>query len=252
MVSWKSPFSEEEDAKWEKVSFSSNSKATLKAMWASSRIKAKGTIVLAHPMGKEAKGYWFKNGYTQLLLNQGYNLLIFDFNGFGESDLGNFNYFDDVIAAGLYVKKRTPELPIGYFGISLGAMWGTIGLAERKDLFSCVVLESGATSLPEFWKHYPLAYRVLVFFNFWFPNYAAKILPVERVKELDYLEKVLFIYSKTDKYMPVHMGEEINNNCVSPSELFVIEDAPHANMMKSAYKTVYSEKIVAFFDQNLN
>ncbi len=252
MVTWRSPFSDEDDKNWEKISFSSDSNAEIKAMWADGIGQSKATIVMAHPMGKEAKGYWFKNGYTELLLAEGYNLLIFDFNGFGESDLGNFNYFDDVIAAGLYAKKRNPKLPIGYFGISLGAMWGTVGLAERKDVFQCVILESGATTFPEFWRHFPLAYRMLIFFNFCFPRFASRIVPVERVKELDYLDNVLFIYSKTDKYMPVSMGERIHANCDASSELFIIDDAPHANIMKSNYKEVYSQKIVTFFNDNFN
>ena len=42
----------------------------------------------AHPMGVEAKGYYLKHGHGMALRQGGFNVLLFDFNGFGESGNG--------------------------------------------------------------------------------------------------------------------------------------------------------------------
>ena len=61
---------------WTEFSVLSKSGATLSGLYAITD-NPKATIVLGHPMGKEAKGYFLKNGYTDLLLSNGYNVVIF-------------------------------------------------------------------------------------------------------------------------------------------------------------------------------
>jgi predicted alpha/beta hydrolase len=99
MVKWKNPLTPEQEMDWKRIITKSNSGGTIYGLFASSLTqKSKATIVLGHPMGKLAKTYFLKNGYTDLLRQNGYNTLIFDFNGFGESTNGNFAYFEDIIA----------------------------------------------------------------------------------------------------------------------------------------------------------
>jgi hypothetical protein len=65
--------------------------------------------------GKETKGYFLKNGYTDLLRKNGYHALVFDINGFGESTIGNLSYFEDIIAMGVEaaeLKTSSRFLPI--------------------------------------------------------------------------------------------------------------------------------------------
>jgi alpha-beta hydrolase superfamily lysophospholipase len=110
MVRWQNPLS----AEWQPVAVASKSGATVRGLFAHSQAEAgpaKATIVLGHPMGKEAKGYFLKNGYTDLLRRGGYHVLVFDLNGFGESSQGNFSYFEDIIAIGNAALALTPELP---------------------------------------------------------------------------------------------------------------------------------------------
>lgn len=111
MVNWRNPLSEDEKKNWTEFSVLSKSGATLSGLYAIAN-NPKATIVLGHPMGKEAKGYFLKNGYTDLLLSNGYNVVIFDINGFGESSMGNFSYYEDIVSISKKAKELFPNLQI--------------------------------------------------------------------------------------------------------------------------------------------
>ncbi|EQD33969.1 dipeptidyl aminopeptidase/acylaminoacyl-peptidase-like protein, partial [mine drainage metagenome] len=101
------------EAEWERVTFQSANGAHLVGLWGLAEGDVIGTLVLAHPMGKAAKGFWLRNGHTKLFRRSGFNVLAFDFNGFGESEAASFDYPADILAAGLWAQDRQPSLPVG-------------------------------------------------------------------------------------------------------------------------------------------
>ncbi|WP_108803196.1 alpha/beta hydrolase [Aquimarina sp. Aq107] len=249
MVKWRNPIPADERKEWRQLTVKSKSGATLKGLFASSKtVNEKATIVLGHPMGKEAKGYFIKRGYTDLLRKNGFNTLIFDINGFGESTNGNFSYFEDIVAIGIKAKTITPKLPIGYFGISLGDQWSTIAFADEGHRYDFAIVESSATTLEEFWKRFPFAYRTLKFLNIILPKYTRKIKMIERIKEAKRLKSLLLIYSHKDSWVPFDMGRRFLKNSPVPTELWSVEDSRHAEIMRSKHKKEYQEKIVSFFN----
>jgi pimeloyl-ACP methyl ester carboxylesterase len=252
MVKWRNPLSESEKYQWSTVTAKSKSGGIIHGLFSKSFSEnPKATIVLGHPMGKEAKAYFIKNGYTDLLRNNGYNVLTFDINGFGESSHGNFSYFEDIIAIGLEAQRLTPNLKIGYFGISLGGNMATISFADPKHPFEFAILESAATTLNEFWKIFPTAYKTLNVLNFFLPKYTKKIKMIDRVKETKNLQSILFIYSEKDTWTPIEMGKRYLENCPIPAELFILKNAEHANVTKSIDKDIYFKKIISYFDSQV-
>lgn len=252
MVKWKNPLSAEKKLEWHQVSTKSDSGGTLFGLFAKSLVpNAKATIVLGHPMGKEAKGYFLKSGYADFLRSNGYNILAFDLNGFGESTNGNFSYFEDIISIGQKAKNLTPDLPIGYHGVSLGGQWATISFADNNHCYDFAIIESAATTLDEFWIHFPIAYKALKILNVLMPKYRRKINMVERIKEATKLKNILFIYSHSDNWSPVEMGERFMKNCPVPSELWTVSEAKHAQIMKSEFAESYKKKIVSYFDDSI-
>ena len=212
----------------------------------------KATVVLGHPMGKEAKGYFLKRGYTDLLRYNGFNVVIFDINGFGESTHGSFSYFEDIIAIGIKTKKLTPKLPIVYHGISLGASWATISFADEAHVYDFAIIESASTSLLEFWVIFPVAYRTLQAINAIMPNYRKKVEMIERIKEAKHLQSLLLIYSERDRWTPLDMGKRFKQNSPVPTELWTIDKARHAEIMKSPNKDAYQEKIISYLNQEIS
>jgi len=253
MVKWKSPLAEDETNEWKKISIKSESGGLIHGLFAKSKTtEEKASVVLGHPMGKEAKGYFLKRGYTDLLRNNGFNVVIFDINGFGESTHGSFSYFEDIIAIGIKAKELTPELPIAYHGISLGASWATISFADESHVYDFAIIESAATSLLEFWVHFPVAYRTLQFINLILPNYRKKVEMIERIKEAKHLQSILLIYTECDRWIALDMGKRFEQNSPVPTELWTVKNARHAEIMLSPSKEAYKEKIVSYLNEEVS
>lgn len=250
MVKWKNPLPHEERKEWNAFELQSLSGGTIKGLWIGTATTPAGTIVLGHPMKKEAKGIFLKN-YYQLYRNCGLNVVVFDFNGFGESSLGNFSFFKDIIAVGLFAKSTFKNLPLFYHGISLGGQMGIVAFAEQH-LFDFAIVESAAPTLEEFWIKFPTAYRVLRIFNALMPEFAQQIRMIDRVKTLQGIKSLLLIYSENDAYTPAAMGKKFQTNSNVPTELWSVPDAEHANIIKSAHQEAYKKKIASFIHDCLH
>jgi alpha-beta hydrolase superfamily lysophospholipase len=250
MVEWRSPLSPEQKKEWQPISTTSKSGGIIKGLIAKSRTpEEKGTIVLGHPMGKEAKGYFIKNGYTDLLRDNGFNTVVFDINGFGESTHGNFSYFEDIVAIGIKASELTPGIPLGYHGISLGGQMATIAFADANHKYSFAIVESAATTLEDFWIKFPVAYSMLTLLNLLLPRYRKQVRMIDRIKEAKNLKSLLLIYSKSDDWVPVEMGEKFKVNSPVETELWTIDNAKHASIMKSEHRGDYEKKILEYFER---
>jgi len=253
MVKWRNPLSMEQRKKWSGIQADSKSGVSIKGLFAQTgENMPKATIVLGHPMGKEAKGFFLKNGYTDFLLENGFNVVVFDVNGFGESDCGNFAYYEDILAMGQKAKELCNGIPIGYHGVSLGGQWATIAFTDRSNPFEFAIIESAATTLDEFWIHYPVAYRVLKTLNLLMPRFRKKINMVERIKEAKNMRSILYIYSESDQWTPVSMGKRFMENTPVDAELWTVKNAVHAKIITSKYSDSYKDKVLDFFHKNLD
>ncbi|RIV36707.1 hypothetical protein D2V08_01620 [Flagellimonas lutimaris] len=253
MVKWRNPLSMEQRKKWSVIQVDSKSGVNIKGLFAQTgQNMPKATIVLGHPMGKEAKGFFLKNGYADFLLGNGFNVVVFDINGFGESDCGNFAYYEDILAMGHKTKELCNDLPIGYHGVSLGGQWATIAFADASNPYEFAIIESAATTLDEFWIHYPLAYKILRMLNLLMPKFRKKINMLERIKEAKNIKSILYIYSESDQWTPVSMGKRFMQNTPVNTALWTVKRADHAKIIRSEHSDIYKEKALDFFHENLN
>lgn len=248
-VPWKNPLTEEQAVHWSPLEIPSKTGAVLQLLWRQTD-NARGTVILGHPMGKAAKGVFLKNGHAQRLIDKGFNVMLFDFNGFGESGMGSFYYFEDVEAVVEKTKSLAPDLPLGYHGISLGGMWVSPYLSREHNLIDYAIIESASTSLPEFWKHYPLAYKVLMFSFALMPKKAEYLKPINHMSELKGVKEIFFIYSDSDIYTPAEMGERMHAEATIKKNLWIAQDAEHALIFKK-YENVYWDKVIGFFEKNM-
>lgn len=186
---------------WEKVSIPINEQQSLVGYWRKSP-KAKATLVLAHPMGKAAKGFWLRYGHADLFFDNNYNVLIYDANGFGESQGYSFNYPNDVYYAGLYAKNKAPELDVGLVGASFGAAWGLCSLAKDNHPYRVAILEAAFPTLPEFWKHYPLANLCLKISMMFAPKFNKELNPLAKAVQVKSNPPILLLYGDQDIYTP--------------------------------------------------
>ncbi len=207
-VPWTWP-SADESSKWERATFKNPCDVQLVGLWGPAKCKAIGTLVLSHPMGKAAKGFWLRNGHADLFRRSGFHVLLFDANGFGESEPASFDYPADVLAAGLWAQTRTPDHPIGLVGASFGAGWGLCSMARAGSPFRAAVLEAVFPTLPDFWRHYPFAYATLKISQLVWPSLEKNLRPEREASKLIGNPSVLLLYGDRDKYTPPAHGQRL-------------------------------------------
>ena len=211
-------FPEVENAKdWQRLTVLSGSNARLAALFGPSLVEpVVGNVLLAHPMGKDAKGFFLRDGHARFLRENGFNVLLFDFNGFGESQEGSFSYMEDVLASGRELRRLAPNLPTAVVGTSFGGAWAICALSRKGHGFSAAVIEGAFTTLKEFWYRYPVANLVLSALSVLLPKLEQSLRPITQIQSIEGLRKILFIYGESDRAAPVEMGKRLFQACSLP------------------------------------
>jgi uncharacterized protein len=241
---------EEDQRSWDRVSFKNPSGTSLAGLWGPAHGEAIGTLVLAHPMGKAAKGFWLKQGHAKLFRRSGLNVLAFDSNGFGESPAASFDYPADILAAGLWAQSRTPELNVGLVGASFGACWGLCAMAREGSPYKLAVLEAAFPTLPEFWKHYPLAHAVLRASQIVWPKMERRLRPEGEAPKVLGHPSVLLIYGDKDKYTPPEHGQRLLRafGIAANVQVAVLTDVDHTFAFRDA-TDAYQNLSIPFLHQ---
>ncbi len=239
-------------AAWERVTFQSRSGARLVGLWGPAEGDAIGSLVLAHPMGKAAKGFCLRYGHAQLFRRSGFNVLAFDANGFGESEANSFDYPGDILAAGLWAQDRHHGLPIGLVGASFGAGWGLCSMSRAGSPFRAAVLEAAFPTLPDFWRHYPVAYATLRVSQVVWPSLERRLRPEREAARVLGNPSVLLLYGDQDKFTPPEHGKRLLRalDGAASAQLCVIPGVGHTFAYRDAAET-YVERVVPFLSKAL-
>jgi uncharacterized protein len=232
---------------WQSVRIASDSHAPLAAVHRNTSHPAQGVVVLAHPMGLACKGFWLRGGHADRLLAAGFHVLAFDFNGFGESPSTNFDWPADVIAAGQFARRHWPGLPVHAVAASFGAM-RTLDAIDRPNFpFDRVVAEGCAPSLPQFWRHYPMAYAVLQTCRPLMPGLEEMLRPTAHVAAMKLSTRLLLIHSQADTWTPVAHGEALAAAAPQGAHVqrLVLQSAEHTHGLRDE-PDVYWPAVHAF------
>lgn len=202
----------------------------------------------AHPMGNEAKGYFLKRGHADLLRANGYNVLAFDFNGFGESETGSFDYPLDVLAAARAAKRLWPDVPLALMGTSFGGAWSICALARVPSLFRGAVIEATFTTLDEYWVRYPVPFLMLQSMNALLPEFADRVRPITQMARVEH--KVLLIYGEHDEITPVEMGRRLLHAAEGAGGSCSLWVAPRTAHTKALQQNpeAYAARVLPFLD----
>ena len=237
---------------WISVRFKSHNGAQLAGLIGDARGQAKGAIVLCHPMGSAAKGFWIKNGHAELLRSAGYHVLLFDLNGFGESDSTDMEYPLDVLAAGIFMQQRYPHLPLGLMGASMGAAMALCALSHPSHPFKAVVLEAPFAALLDFWSRYPLPKLALQLSMWLYPAGERRLRPILAAENIQHQPDMLLIYGGADEYTPVGQGHSLmkplSRTC--KASLWQVHEAEHTHAYRQQPQQ-YAQKVCYFFDSAL-
>lgn len=159
---------------------------------------------------------------TPHLLDAGYNVLLFDYRGFGLSTgrpslKGVIN--DGVTAAKFHDAIRPRELPSILYGYSLGGAIAAQML--RRHSFDGLILQSTFTTLPELvkviWPRLPLHYFAGDVFN--------TMRVIRRLKI-----PLLVLHGADDEFIPCAMAHALYDACPSPKRIYTSEGGLHKDL----------------------
>jgi pimeloyl-ACP methyl ester carboxylesterase len=202
-------------------------------------------------MGIDAKGFFLKRGHADMLRTRGYNVLLFDFNGFGESEEGGFSYPDDLVSAARAAQAEWPGARVGVLGLSFGAGWAICALSRPDPGFQVLVAECPFTTLDEFWIRHRGAYLALQVFNRIMPGIAANLRPIAHIGAARTPMRLMLVYGSHDDVTPPSMGARFVEACTLPAssvEMWISPLGEHTKILP-ADPGLYEERVVGFFDR---
>ena len=179
--------------------------------------------------------------FTSALHNFGFNVLMLEYRGYGESEgaASEAGLFEDARTAYRYLIERSvsPE-HIGLYGFSLGS-GVAVDLASEVEV-GALVIEAGYTSVPDVARElYRVVPRFLMHNRF---DSQSKIARVDA--------PVLFIHSPTDRTVPFSHGETLYALAGEP-KAFVRMRGGHTELLNGTPDREVLREIGGFLERYL-
>lgn len=240
----------------EAVEFQSQSGSKLKG-WFIAGKKGAGAVVLMHGVRANRVSML---GRARFLAKAGFSVLLFDFQGHGESsgDHITFGYLEskDAQAAVEFMRTRAPGERIGVIGVSMGGA-ATLLAAPALDV-NAMVLEMVYPSLDQAVSN-RLTMRLgrwarvltpLLTWQFGLRSgvSAEAMQPIQRVREITVPK--LFIVGAEDRHTTLEESRQMFNAAAEPKELWIVEGAGHVDLYASKQEE-YERRVLGFFNGQL-
>ena len=242
--------------KYEEISFKTDDGLNL-AGWFIPGNHSRATIIILH-------GYPFDKAnilQATYFLQQHFNLLVFDFRYFGESQgkytTAGFNEVKDLSAAIEYLKTRNDvdSKKIGVLGFSLGA---AVALMSNSKDIRAIIADSSYASisslLRDMYSNFgPLrslfVYITKILGKVFIGIDADEISPEKSVANIKI--PLLLIHGEADSQIPASHSKAIYaNSNKNTTELWIMPGVDHG-LGISQYQAEYEKRVMEFFYKNL-
>jgi predicted alpha/beta-fold hydrolase len=210
---------------------------TINTILFESMVTTKATIIFYHGTGGNISQ---NTSFAKLLANEGYQVFMIDFRGYGKSTgiPTHLNIANDaqIIFDEIIMKDEFKNYPIIVYGASIGTQIASKIARNNKDKISALILDGTMSSftdmallsVPEEQKEMISQYVT--------SPYSAK----EDIKFIDSIPK-LFIHSKEDNSVPYCQAEIVYANANEPKNFWIyLGDHLEAS---SKFKKIYLQKI---------
>lgn len=233
----------------EDVRFPTRDGLTLAGWFMPAEGEPRGTVVHFHGNAGNITGHlpliWWLPG-------QGYNLLMFDYRGYGESEgrVTRAGTITDGHAAVDYALAR-PEArgrPLFVYGQSLGGAVGIVVAAERQEV-AAIVAESTFSSYRRIGAAYA---RRLLYFE-WLGKALAAVTLSAGHDPIDFVGRIgprplLVIVAGSDQTCFPELGRELFEAAGQPKEFWLVPGAEHLGIDENHSRELI-ERITDFFER---
>jgi alpha-beta hydrolase superfamily lysophospholipase len=152
----------------------------------------RGGVVCIDPSQPYGKGYFVESGLADGLRRAGAGVLLLNLNGIGDSENGNFDYPDDLVAASLALQSCMPGWPIGLLAVGAGASWGICALARSEHVYEAAVLDSPLLS-DQFWSSSTLGHWTAQFLELLHPDVRRRLDPLQHIGDVRWIRSLLLL-----------------------------------------------------------
>jgi pimeloyl-ACP methyl ester carboxylesterase len=202
---------------------------------------------------------------ASMLVQHGYNVLLFDQRGHGTSDGDHISggYFErlDVLGAVDALQDRGLALDsIGLLGFSMGAATALLAAADEPGIGALVVDSPYAdvsdliaqetartTPVPE-WAVPIFIPMTQLLASVLYNIDVSALAPENAVASLDY--PILVIHSTADERIPTQHGIRVHAAAHPDSELWLVEGVAHVDAFDT-YPEEYTERVIVYFAKQL-
>jgi fermentation-respiration switch protein FrsA (DUF1100 family) len=247
---------------YEDVEFASREDDLTLRGWLLPAGNSQRTVIMVHGNGSNRADPGVSMlAIASAFIDRGFNVLMFDLRGHGESDGDRISagYYEqrDLLGAVDYARLRGAE-HVGVLGFSVGAATALLTAADEETIEAVVADSSFAdlsgimgrefkerSGFPEFFLK-PVLFLVKIFYGVDF----AAVKPVAAVADIA-PRPILFIHGAEDTFVPVENAHRLYEAAANPEdELWIVPGADHVQ----AYNTApdeYMDKVAAFFEAAL-
>lgn len=204
--------------------------------------------------------------YAEAFYNEGYNILLPDLEGHGNSQgkyvgMGYYDRFDILKWINLVIEEN-PKAQIVLHGVSMGGATVLMTTGENLPINVKVAISDCAYSNVE----EEFLYLVDEYFDLPFKNFimsAANVMSKIRIgvdfKQINIVDAVeksktptLFIHGTEDKFVPFYMLDKLYNaNNLIQKQKLIVNDAHHA-MSATVETELYFETVFTFVDNYID
>ncbi|MGJ7570748.1 alpha/beta hydrolase [Variovorax sp. RB2P76] len=207
--------------------------------------EARGTVVHFHGNAQNMSTHW---RFVAWLPKQDYNVLVFDYRGYGQSE-GKpepKGVFEDANAALNYVRTRSDVDPdrLFVFGQSLGGTnaIAVVGSGNRAGV-KAAAIESTFYSYSSIANEKFKGAGLLVSDTYAASKYVAAVSPIP----------LLFIHGTADQVIPVEHSRRLLADAREPKRLIEVPGAGHLEPMTGQrFGHAYRKALTEFFDAALH
>jgi uncharacterized protein len=239
------------------VSFPSRDGLMLRGWWFATAPEQPVIIILHGIAAHRAEPAERVFGITRELIDQGYNILTFDFRGHGESEgehtSAGLYEKNDLLGAIDFIRKKGISGKIGVLGFSMGAAISLLTAAESQDI-AAVVADSSFVDIVSIlkWKlsRWSFLSKLIIPFLTFFARLMYRfditgVKPLEAIRSISV--PVFIIHGGRDRVIPVEHAYRLKKACKNLNDLlWVVPEANHTGAF-FIHTEEYLSKVINFF-----